>query len=94
MGAAPGAEVPGARVQAELRHRLGREIGELELDDRLGPELRCAQRETHDGRLSQRHVDDAIGPIALDQPFAGFERRAIDPHVHAGQEGRGWFASR
>ena len=37
---------------------------------------------------AKRHVDHAIGAVALDQAFAGLECGAIDAHVHAGKEGR------
>ena len=81
------AEEPAPGVQADLRGRLGGEIGELELDDRLPARLRCPQGEADHGRFGQRHVDHPLRSEALDEPLAGLEGRAVEADVLAGQEG-------
>ncbi|MCR4414977.1 MAG: hypothetical protein NUV77_21370 [Thermoguttaceae bacterium] len=85
-GLAPRAEVPRAGVQAQLGHRLGGEIGELELDNRLAADLRRAEAEADDARLAQRHVDHAGAAVALEEPLARLEGRAVRAHVEADKE--------
>ena len=49
----PGAKIPTARVQPQLRGDFGGKIGKLELEDRPPAHLRGPQGKTHRGRLAE-----------------------------------------
>jgi hypothetical protein len=63
------------------------EVGELNFRDRPQPLHRHADRDTHDRRLGERRIDDAVGPELFEKPLGNEKDIAADADVLAQDQG-------